>query len=216
MVKSSLLVDRISLTLDAHLRRVYPLIRGPQRWGTLPEKRKEYHNNHFKLVHEPLIEAIPQYQPGSASKPTDFETWTDQDRNKRRLSQLGELLYPHQQESIMAHINGSDVVIATGTGSGKTECFLYPMMNHLNDEARRCKGKPSQRAVKARLLYPMNALVADQMRRLRELLGNPKTATKYLRNGYGRFPQFGMYTGRSEFHGWYSEEIETNNKNKTD
>ena len=55
----------------------------------------------------------------------------------------------------------------------------------------------------------MNALVADQMSRLRELLGSPKTATKFLRNGYGRFPQFGMYTGRSEFHGWYSEEVET-------
>jgi len=218
MVKSSLLVDRISYSLDAHLRRVYPLIRGPRRWGKLPEKRQKYHAEHFNLVHEPLIEAIPQYQPGNASKPVDFETWSDNDKHKQRLHELGELLslsnvtydlYPHQQESIMGHIDGNDVVIATGTGSGKTECFLYPMMNHLNDEARRCKGKSSQRAVKALLLYPMNALVADQMSRLRELLGNPKTATKFLKNGYGRFPQFGMYTGRSEFHGWYSEEVET-------
>ena len=143
MVKSSLLVDRISYSLDAHLRRVYPLIRGPARWGKLPENRQKYHAEHFNLVHEPLIEAIPQYQPGSASKPADFHTWSNKDIDKQRLTQLGELLslsnvtydlYPHQQESIMGHIDGNDVVIATGTGSGKTECFLYPMMNHLNDE----------------------------------------------------------------------------------
>ena len=187
----------------------------------MPENRKKYHAEHFNLVHEPLIEAIPQYQPGSASKPGDFQRWSDDLLDRQRLSQLGDLLslsnvtydlYPHQKESILGHIDGNDVVIATGTGSGKTECFLYPMMNHLNDEARRCKGKTSKRAVKALLLYPMNALVADQMSRLRELLGNPKTATKFMRNGYGRFPQFGMYTGRSEFHGWYSEE----RKNETE
>ena len=218
MVKSSMLVERVSYSLDAHLRRVYPLIRGPSKWGEIPVKRQNYHEEHFNLVHEPLIEAIPQYQPGDASKPKDFETWSHKETDKLRLSQLGELLslsgvtydlYPHQKKSILGHLEGKDVVIATGTGSGKTECFLYPMMNHLNDEARRCKGKSSQRAIKALLLYPMNALVADQMSRLRELLGSPKTATQFLRNGYGRFPQFGMYTGRSEFHGWYSEEVET-------
>jgi Lhr-like helicase len=218
MVKSSLLAKEVSYSLDAHLRRVYPLIRGPSRWGSIPGKRQEYHAQHFNLVHEPLIEAIPQYQPGEASKPEDFHTWSEDANDKERLSQLGELLklsdvtydlYPHQKKSIIGHLEGKDVVVATGTGSGKTECFLYPMMNHLNDEARRCDGTSSQRSVKALLLYPMNALVADQMSRLRELLGNPKTATQVMRNGYGRFPQFGMYTGRSEFHGWYSEEVET-------
>ncbi|MDA8568128.1 DEAD/DEAH box helicase [Euryarchaeota archaeon] len=218
MVKSSLLVENISYSLDAHLRRVYPLIRGPARWGVIPDKRRNYHAEHFNLIHEPLIEAIPQYQPGDASKPKDFHTWSDNPNDKERLNQLGKLLslsdvtydlYPHQKNSIMGHIEGKDVVVATGTGSGKTECFLYPMMNHLNDEARRCNGESSHRSIKALLLYPMNALVADQMSRLRDLLGSPKTATNFLENGYGRFPQFGMYTGRSEFHGWYSEEVET-------
>ena len=63
----------------------------------------------------------------------------------------------------------------------------------------------SDRAVKAIILYPMNALVADQMSRLRELFGDPKTATHFLNNGYGRFPQFGMYTGRTPFHGWFAK-----------
>ena len=82
------------------------------------------------------------------------------------------------------------------------------MLTHLNDEAIRCKedGSKSERAVKCLILYPMNALVADQMSRLRKLLGSPKMATKLMNNGYGRFPQFGMYTGRTEFHGWYAEE----------
>ena len=81
------------------------------------------------------------------------------------------------------------------------------MLTHLNDEARRCdaEGEVSERAVKCLILYPMNALVADQMARLRDLMGDPKIATKLMRNGYGRFPQFGMYTGRTEYHGWYAE-----------
>ena len=86
---------------------------------------------------------------------------------------------------------------------------MFPLMTHLNDEATRCKDDgdvESERAVKAIILYPMNALVADQMARLREIFGKPEMAIRLKRNGYGRFPQFGMYTGRTPFHGWYSEQ----------
>ena len=108
-------------------------------------------------------------------------------------------------------IQGSDVVVATGTGSGKTESFLFPMLTHLADDARRTKEEggeeaSSERALRCLILYPMNALVADQVSRLRSLLGNPKMALRLMRMGMGRFPQFGMYTGRSEYHGWYATE----------
>lgn len=52
-------------------------------------------------------------------------------------------------------------LVATGTGSGKTECFLYPILDH----CRRMAGKPG---VKAILIYPMNALASDQARRIAE------------------------------------------------
>jgi ATP-dependent helicase YprA (DUF1998 family) len=217
LVRVSEITNELKSGLEQHIRRVYPVIQGPQRWGNLLEKRTSYFENIFPLVKEPLIEAIPKYKPGQNSKPKELKDIPGLTTNEsERLEALGELLtlakvdydlYGHQKESIVGHLKGHDVVVATGTGSGKTESFLYPMLSHLNDEGRRCKvkGEVSERAVKCLILYPMNALVADQMARLRDLMGNPKIATKLMRNGYGRFPQFGMYTGRTEYHGWYAE-----------
>ncbi len=56
-------------------------------------------------------------------------------------------------------------LVTTGTGSGKTECFLYPILDH----CWRNKDKPG---VKAIILYPMNALATDQAGRLAEMLWN--------------------------------------------
>ena len=54
-------------------------------------------------------------------------------------------------------------LVTTGTGSGKTECFLYPMLDH-------CWRNRDRPGVKAILLYPMNALASDQARRLAQTL----------------------------------------------
>ena len=51
-------------------------------------------------------------------------------------------------------------IVTTGTGSGKTECFLYPVL----DYALRAK-KEGKEGIKAIILYPMNALASDQERR---------------------------------------------------
>jgi len=226
MVRVAKLRDELTESLQNHIRRIYPVIQGPRAWGNLVEQREEYFNNknRFPLVQEPLIEAIPQYKDGADSKPEDMPNWKYLESNKpfskedsARMKMLGSTLkiddylnfnlYPHQKESIIAHLEGRDVVVATGTGSGKTEAFLFPAVNHLLKEAIRCDGKkPSPRAVKVMVLYPMNALVADQMSRMRGLLGNPNVAMNIQNKGFGRFPQFGMYTGRTPFHGWYSSE----------
>ncbi len=65
-------------------------------------------------------------------------------------------------------------IVATGTGSGKTEAFLLPLLDY-------CARHPGD-GVKALLLYPMNALANDQLERLRGYL-----------NGTGI--TFGRYTG---------------------
>ncbi len=69
--------------------------------------------------------------------------------------------YQHQMEAF-ERLGGDkprSTLVATGTGSGKTESYLWPILDH----CRQQKGKPG---IKAILIYPMNALATDQARRL--------------------------------------------------
>ncbi len=79
-----------------------------------------------------------------------------------------ETAYVHQSEAIK-HLLGSDagpIVVTTGTGSGKTECFLLPVVQNAIDDALKFK----RSGLTAILLYPMNALANDQLDRVKELL----------------------------------------------
>jgi DEAD/DEAH box helicase domain-containing protein len=69
--------------------------------------------------------------------------------------------YRHQEQAF-ARLGGQDkksTLVATGTGSGKTESFLYPILAH-------CEQYSNRPGVKAILVYPMNALAGDQAERL--------------------------------------------------
>jgi ATP-dependent helicase YprA (DUF1998 family) len=94
-------------------------------------------------------------------------------------------LYEHQEKAVKAVIQDrSNIVVATGTGSGKTECFLLPMFDTLLREEENLV-IPGVRVV---ILYPMNALVNDQVKRLRKLLCKQKNSKI----------RFGFYTSRTE------------------
>lgn len=80
------------------------------------------------------------------------------------------LLYSHQVRAIRKAVNGRNIVVSSGTGSGKTESFLIPILNHLLREEE--NGTLASPGVRALLLYPMNALANDQMKRLRRILMN--------------------------------------------
>ncbi|RVD09589.1 DEAD/DEAH box helicase, partial [Mesorhizobium sp. M7A.F.Ca.ET.027.02.1.1] len=74
--------------------------------------------------------------------------------------------YAHQIEA-WRHLLAADsrsVLVSSGTGSGKTECFLIPL---LNDLAREASLTGRLRGVRALMLYPLNALIASQEERLR-------------------------------------------------
>lgn len=90
----------------------------------------------------------------------------------RLFRNLGDIdfdrpLYAHQEESIRHICSGHNAVITTGTGSGKTESFLFPILNELLYDL---ESRNTAVGVRAVFLYPMNALVNDQVRRLREIL----------------------------------------------
>ena len=92
-------------------------------------------------------------------------------------------LYKHQELAIEKSLKGRNLVVSTGTGSGKTESFLFPILNFLsklNDEKALTPG------VRAIIIYPMNALANDQMDRLRVILKNYPEIT------------FGSYTGQTQ------------------
>jgi len=115
--------------------------------------------------------------------------------------------YAHQVEALEAFYHGNDVLVTTGTGSGKTECFMWPVAANLVHEAQTSPETWKMRGVRTLLLYPMNALVADQIGRLRKMIGDPESKFYHqfqefaASSATSRRPQFGMYTGRTPYPG---------------
>lgn len=70
--------------------------------------------------------------------------------------------HKHQASSWKTLKNGKSIVVTSGTGSGKTECFMYPVLSDLYEQKQ--QGRP--KAIEAIFLYPLNALMEDQRKRL--------------------------------------------------
>ena len=158
------------------------------------------------LYQKPYIESSPAYKsiPSGISK-ADLPEW--QKKFFQKLSDIDLGVYPapfaHQIKALEAASAGRDIFVSTGTGSGKTECFLWPLLAKLTNEARNAPDSWAQRGIRTIVLYPMNALVSDQVSRLRRLIGS----SEFLRifqsicGEKSRRPQFGMYTGRTPYPG---------------
>ena len=88
--------------------------------------------------------------------------------NQPRRCPESRPLYRHQEEAILTALQGEHgedrpgLIVTAGTGAGKTEAFLLPILNDLYRKPR----QPGETGVRAILLYPMNALVNDQVDRL--------------------------------------------------
>lgn len=128
------------------------------------------------------------------------------------------LPYEHQMQMLLRGTQpGSPAIITSGTGSGKTESFMLPIMASLATEAvhwpaastrptshwfdsdtsefqfqRAQEQRPA--AMRALLIYPMNALVEDQMTRLRKALGSEQALATMRRHFHGNYVTFGRYT----------------------
>jgi ATP-dependent helicase YprA (DUF1998 family) len=121
------------------------------------------------LTKGPLLEATPPYKPGATLDALIHEGVLNPAFRKLNSTALplARPLHAHQEQAIRKVAAGRNVVVATGTGSGKTESFLYPILDSLSAEHTRGELGPGIRAL---LLYPMNALANDQMKRLRQIL----------------------------------------------
>jgi ATP-dependent helicase YprA (DUF1998 family) len=136
------------------------------------------------ISREPLLSVIPAYPEAlSAASLLGRESVPGLDKRLAKFPieafDAGRPLYEHQIRSLEQAQNRRNLVVATGTGSGKTECFLLPVL----DDALRHPG-PGVRAI---VIYPLNALANDQLSRLRKLLPALPEIT------------FGRYTGDTPY-----------------
>lgn len=137
------------------------------------------------LVRRPILEVSPGFNAGASIEQLIGEGVFHKSFGKLEKNLLMRPLYSHQERALRMAVQGRrNLVVATGTGSGKTEIFLYPIINHLLREL--VSGTLKNPGVRALLLYPMNALANDQIARLRTLANI--------------FPEitFGRYTGETD------------------
>ena len=142
-----------------------------------------------RLTKGPYIELVGAFRRGAECKDVVREALGNRaDRGFLEALEGDRELYSHQEEAIRrAAMQERNVIVATGTGSGKTEAFLLPILIHLYREY--LAGTLDRSGVRALIVYPMNALANDQ----RERLGEITSALARSSSDFGF--TFGQYTG---------------------
>jgi len=133
----------------------------------LKEKKNEEREKFFK---GPYIQASPNYKLGTSLKELSSsgvlhpETRRIIENGFERKGKKIDKIFKHQEKVIKKVLEGKNVLISTGTGSGKTLSFLIPVIDYIVRSGKRGKG------IKAVFIYPMNALANDQVKELRNFL----------------------------------------------
>ena len=190
----------LQYTLRTYIESAYHI-----RNSTLISERRRLLERSGSIAQEPYVESTPSYETGRVYHELDIPQPA-----KTALTSVAHLTppvgifprpYQHQSEALEAFLGeGHDIIVATGTGSGKTESFLMPLLGALaieGAERPQCASMPGFRAL---LLYPMNALVNDQLGRVRRIFGDERVAN-LMRAGRGRPVRFGSYTSRTPYPG---------------
>lgn len=135
------------------------------------------------LAKGPYLDVTDTFKPGKSIEDLINEGVLSKSFSRINLPQTRPL-YLHQEKALRKVVTGhKNIVVSTGTGSGKTESFMMPILQELVAEYESRTLTPGVRAL---LVYPMNALANDQVERLREILKDFSEIT------------FGVYTGQTE------------------
>ncbi|MEU4603496.1 DEAD/DEAH box helicase [Kribbella sp. NPDC023972] len=170
-------------------------------------QRQELLASEGVITQPPFIESTPRYRADRTFADLDlgeavhgmFADLADSSDGNTPL--LFDPPYTHQARALEAiGRDGRNLVVTTGTGSGKTETFLLPLLAKLATEAAGRPGSFETPAVRALVLYPMNALVNDQLGRLRLLMGDPRVTAQF-QTWAGRPARFARYTSRTLYPG---------------
>jgi len=226
--------QRLDRIYQLYIKSAFPL-----RYRSLAEERDhrlDYLSNPNNpiLSIPPLVEPVPIYPSSDMNLSAAANQLPPEYRGLADLAQPifddpSINLYKHQWDSLQATIaNQKDIVVTTGTGSGKTECFLLPLLAQLAkesatwtantqppsnhrwwDKTDNPSGKwvsqrshePRPKAIRALILYPLNALVEDQLRRLRKVLESDSVHNWLDNTRNGNRITFGRYTGQTPISG---------------
>ncbi|NLC25344.1 MAG: DEAD/DEAH box helicase, partial [Fastidiosipila sp.] len=171
----SILAEQLQRGISDYIETTFPMSNEPFR-GSLQNMLQ----TKSSVFHEPYIAVQLPFRVAD-EMPTCFEAEHPE-----------HLPYVHQQQAFdrLTGNDGKSTLIASGTGSGKTECFLYPILEY-------CYQHRGEKGIKALIIYPMNALATDQAKRIAELIYNSPelrsnvTAGMYV-GGYEQTPSRGM------------------------
>jgi DEAD/DEAH box helicase domain-containing protein len=222
------------LTLFQEIRRAYlRYLDSPirLRYPALMDERRRLLDRDGRLYREPLFEPLVPYRSSGltvqqACEGLGLEADVGDFISRGLFGRVQGTgappkLMEHQFEAWRESHAGRAVVVTSGTGSGKTECFLLPVLSSLIQEARRNwgessgprpsrwwkqsgkpweaqrAGEPDRRpkAMRALLLYPLNALVEDQLGRIRQAVDSPSVREWLSAHCHGHRIWFGRYTG---------------------
>ncbi|PEQ99008.1 DEAD/DEAH box helicase [Bacillus cereus] len=190
----------------------------------LTQEREALLRRQGNIYQFPYIEAMPPYISSKCNVnqmcakldwASDFGEFTD----KGLFSQNNEL-HLHQFkafEQVLKH--KKNIVVTSGTGSGKTESFLLPLIASILEESKKWRSPKNSSdinvwntsnqwnykrasesrtaAVRGLILYPLNALVEDQLVRLRKALDGDSVREWLDQNRKGNRIYFGRYTGKT-------------------
>ena len=236
------------------------------RYKCIEKEREELLRTDQVAAREPWIEALPAYKNVeldngeklriSSLREQDLPTMNQESSSIFKEFILKGLIkgdypiYQHQAEMLRKALEGKNCVITSGTGSGKTESFLLPMLASIIKEAENewkqpvaytpnrwwnnnagnplplnkifefpqgakqgtpgylassAMQRPNEKrdaAVRALIIYPMNALVEDQMTRLRDALDNDEVQEWMIKRLHGNRIFFGRYNGATPTSGY--------------
>ncbi len=171
--------------------------------GAYQEERDNLYKDpysHFSLMQSPVIEFTNTY---SSEKNVDEiygnESIVASFLKKGMFAEDGDKprkLYKHQVESINA-AKEKNLIVTTGTGSGKTECFLIPVTERIvNEASTEWKSNGKKQAIRTLIMYPLNALVEDQLVRMRKTFDRDELKSFYEQ--WSAPITFARYTGQTE------------------
>lgn len=217
-------------SIQAGIRR-YILSAFGTRSPTFEAERLALLQEHGTLFQEAFVEHLPEYQSGkklSELGPADLPGLNETARAALQallgvgLFSGGWPLYLHQQNMLRESLAGKHCVVVTSTGSGKTESFLLPLLATLVREAttwgcatevemppkwgwnyRRRSERREERpaALRSLILYPMNALVEDQLTRMRGALDSDEVHEVLDSELGGNRIRFGRFNGKTPISG---------------